>query len=90
MFPADHLVFFTLKTYRAMQHVLGRREMHTRFKCGKAEARIPHGRLRRRWGCSIKMDRKELGWKGVDWIDLAQETKKWLALVHAVIKFRVP
>jgi hypothetical protein len=36
------------------------------------------------------MDLKVLGWEGVDWIDLAQDTDKWLALENAVMNFRVP
>jgi hypothetical protein len=30
------------------------------------------GRSRPRWGDNIKMDLKEIGWEGVDWIHLAQ------------------
>jgi hypothetical protein len=29
------------------------------------------GRLRHRWVYSIKMDLREIGWNGMDWIDLA-------------------
>jgi hypothetical protein len=29
-------------------------------------------RPRRRWVDNIKMDLREIGWNGVDWIDLAQ------------------
>jgi hypothetical protein len=28
--------------------------------------------------------------KGLDWIDLAQDRKRWQALVNAVMNFRVP
>jgi hypothetical protein len=31
------------------------------------------GRPRRRWVDNIKLDLREIGWGGVDWIDLAQE-----------------
>ena len=33
---------------------------------------------------------KELGWGGLDWIDLAQDREGWRALVNAVLKLRVP
>jgi hypothetical protein len=33
----------------------------------------PLGRPRRRWVDNIKMDLREIGWDGVDWIDMAQE-----------------
>jgi hypothetical protein len=36
------------------------------------------------------MDLQEVGWGGMDWIDLAQERNKWQALVKAVMKLLVP
>jgi hypothetical protein len=39
---------------------------------------------------NIKMDLREIGWDGVDWIDLAQERDRWRALVNMVMKLRVP
>jgi hypothetical protein len=38
----------------------------------------------------IKMDLKEIGWGGMDWIDLAQDRQQWRALVKMVINFWVP
>jgi hypothetical protein len=40
---------------------------------GKPEGRRPLGRPRRRWEDNIKMDLREVGWGGVDWIDMAQD-----------------
>jgi hypothetical protein len=34
------------------------------------EGRSPLGRARRRWEDNIKMDLQEVGWEGVDWIDM--------------------
>jgi hypothetical protein len=31
---------------------------------------------------NIKMDLREVGWDGMDWIDLAQERDQWTALVN--------
>jgi hypothetical protein len=39
---------------------------------------------------NIKIDLREIGWDGVDWIDLAQDTDRWRALVNTVMKIRVP
>jgi hypothetical protein len=36
------------------------------------------------------MDLREIGWDGVDWVDLAQDRDQWRALMNTVIKFRVP
>jgi hypothetical protein len=51
---------------------------------GKPEGKRPLGRLRRRWVNNIKMDRLEIGWGGVDWINLAKDRDKWRVLVNAV------
>jgi hypothetical protein len=36
------------------------------------------------------MDIREIGWGGMDWIDLAQDSYQWRALVNTVMNFRVP
>jgi hypothetical protein len=40
---------------------------------GKPEGKRPIGRQTHRWVDTIKMNLRELGWGGMDWIDLAQE-----------------
>jgi hypothetical protein len=42
------------------------------------------------WVDNIKIDLREIGWNGGDWIDLAQDRDQWRALVKAVMNFRVP
>jgi hypothetical protein len=39
---------------------------------------------------TIKMDLREIGWNGMEWIDLAQDRDQWMALVIPVINLRVP
>jgi hypothetical protein len=48
------------------------------------------GRPRRRWVDNIKIDLREIGWDGVDWIAMAQDRDQWRALVNTVLNLRVP
>jgi hypothetical protein len=57
---------------------------------GKPEGKRPLRRPRRRWVDSIKTDVREIGWGGMDWIDLAEDRDQWRALVNTVINPRVP
>jgi hypothetical protein len=57
---------------------------------GKARKKEPLGRPRRRWVDNIKMDLREKGWDGMDWINLTQNRDQWRALVNAVMNLRVP
>jgi hypothetical protein len=57
---------------------------------GKARRKKTVGRPRHRWVDNIKMDLREIGWDDMDWIDLAQDTDRWRALVDTVMNLRVP
>jgi hypothetical protein len=57
---------------------------------GKPGGKRPLGRPRRRWEDNVRMDLREIGWGGVDWIDLAQDRDQWRALVNTVMNLRVP
>jgi hypothetical protein len=39
---------------------------------------------------NIKVDHREIGWGGMDLIDLVQDRDKWRALVNTVMNLRVP
>jgi hypothetical protein len=39
---------------------------------------------------NIKMDLRDIGWDGMDWIDLAYVRDQWMALVNMVMNLRVP
>jgi len=38
---------------------------------------------------NIKMGHKEIGWEGVDWVNLAKDRDEWLLLVKMVISFQI-
>jgi hypothetical protein len=57
---------------------------------GKPEGKKPLGRPRRRWVANIKMDLREIGWNGMDWIYLAQDRDQCKTLVNTVMNLRVP
>jgi hypothetical protein len=56
---------------------------------GKPEGKRPLGRPRRRWEDGIRMDLRETGLGGVDWIRLSQDRDRWRAVVSAVMNLRV-
>jgi hypothetical protein len=43
-----------------------------------------------RWEDNVRMDLREIGWEGVDWMHLAQDRYKWQALVNPVMNLQVP
>jgi hypothetical protein len=55
---------------------------------GNPEGKGPLG-TRRSWMDNIKMDHREMGWGGVDWIGLAEDKDQWRALVNAVMNVRL-
>jgi hypothetical protein len=57
---------------------------------GKPEGMRPLGRPRRKWVEYIKIDLREVGQDGMDWIDLAQDRDQWRALVNTAMNLQVP
>jgi hypothetical protein len=56
---------------------------------GKPERKRPLGRPRLRYVDNIKIDLREVGWDGMDWIDVAQDRDQLRALVNTVMNLRV-
>jgi hypothetical protein len=60
------------------------------ISAGKPEGKRPFGRFRRTWEDNIRMDLREVGWEGVDWMLVAQNRDQWRSLVNRVMKLLVP
>jgi hypothetical protein len=56
---------------------------------GRPEGKKPLRRPRRRWEDNTKMDLREIGIDGANWIRLAQDRVQWRALVNTVMNLRV-
>jgi hypothetical protein len=61
-----------------------------RVLVGRPESRRPRGRPRCRWEDNIKMDLREKGIYGANWIRLAGDRVQWRAFVNTVMNLRVP
>jgi hypothetical protein len=61
-----------------------------RFSAGRFESKRPLARSRRRWEGNIKMDLRDIGIDGANWIRLAQDRIQWRAFVNMVMNLRVP
>jgi hypothetical protein len=57
---------------------------------GKPEGKRPLGRPRRRWEDNIKLNFREIGIDGANWILLAQNKVQWRAFLNMVMNLRVP
>jgi hypothetical protein len=61
-----------------------------RILVGNPEGKRPLGRSRHRWVDNIEMDLREIGWDGMDWMNLAENRDQWRALVNRVMNLWVP
>jgi hypothetical protein len=77
-----------------MWHVCVKREIlvYTGFGGKKTVGKRQLGRLRRRREDYVRMDAMVTGglWKGMNWIDLAQDTDRCWAVVNTVMNIQVP
>jgi hypothetical protein len=54
----------------------------------KPEGTRPLGRTSRSWEVNIKLDLREIGIDGANWIRLAQDRVQWWAFVNTVMNLR--
>jgi hypothetical protein len=90
----DIIAMIKSRRMRWAGHVAGMGENRKAYRTlvGKPEGNRALGRPRNRWVDNIKMlvDLREIGWYGMDWIDLAQGRNQWRALVNTVMNLLVP
>jgi len=61
-----------------------------RIFVGNTEGKWLRRRPRRRCEDNIKMDIREIGWEGGDWIRVTQDRVRWQVLVNTIMKLREP
>jgi hypothetical protein len=69
---------------------MGEKRNACRILVGKPEGKRPLGRPRSRLVDNIIIYLREIGWDGMDWIDLVQDRDQWRALVNTVMNLQVP
>jgi hypothetical protein len=69
-----------------MWRVWGQKRNAYRTLLAKHDRKKLHGRSRPRREDNVKMDLKELGYQGMDWIDRIRDRGKWRAVVNTVMK----
>jgi hypothetical protein len=68
---------------------LGQGRAVYRVLVGKLEGKRLLGGPRHRWEGNSKMDLQEVGYGGMDWIEVAQDRDMWWALVNVVMNLWV-
>jgi hypothetical protein len=69
---------------------MGEKRKAYRLFVGTPKGKRPLGRPRHKWVGNVKMDVREMGWGGMDWIDLVQDRAQCIALVNTAMNFRSP
>jgi hypothetical protein len=62
-----------VKKYEMGGHVERMRIATYKMLAGKPEEKRPPGRYRHRWEDNIRMYVRDIGWEGVEWMDLAKD-----------------
>jgi hypothetical protein len=62
----------------------------SRVLVGRPEGKRPLERRRRTWEDNVKMDLREIGIDGANWIRLAQDRFQWRAFVSTIMNLHIP
>ena len=89
--PVTGLLYLTMGKYDSSDPII-KNEMGGAcgVLMGVSERKRPLGRPRRRWEDNIKINSEEMGQKGMNWIDLAQDRDRCPVLAIVVMNFWVP
>jgi hypothetical protein len=81
-----------LRGMRLTRHVACMREKSNAYRIlvRTPQGKRTLGRPRHTLEDHIKMDVREIGWGGTDWIDLAQDKDQWRSLVNMVMNLQAP
>jgi hypothetical protein len=93
-FPKINFIIKMIKSRRMrwVRHIARIRAKRNAYRIlvGKPEGKRSLGRPRNRRVDKIKMDLWEIGWDGMDWINMAQDRDQRRALVNTEMNLRVP
>ena len=73
-----------------MCHVRRQTQVAYKVLVGRNETKRSLGRSSRIWEYNIKIRLHQVGWIGVDWFDMAEDSDSWWSVVNAAMNFRVP
>jgi hypothetical protein len=89
-----HLIVRVIKSrrMRCEGHVVCMGEVRVVYRvlAGRPKGKRPLGRPRHTWLDNIKMDLREVGIDGTNWIQLAEDRVSWWAFVSTVMNLQVP
>jgi len=57
---------------------------------GRTEAKKPLGRTSGRWDYNIKLHLRQVGWRGMEWTDMADDSESWWSFANTVMNVRAP
>jgi hypothetical protein len=91
--PSPNIIqAFKSRRMRWVEHVAHTEDGRGAYRIlvGIPAGKKPLGMPKHRWEDNIKMELNDVGWGGMDWIDLAQDRDRWWAVMKAVMNLRVP